>query len=146
MKKITTNHLFLCIPMLILSTSIISAFCILAFCLRSIIVGLLLLPFSLLGWSGVITAFTRFYDKLMNFWLSKSRPYLAVVWFLISLLVSLSFGLDNGVFWNAVLFASSIIISSAIPLLIIQSAMGNKIKSWWLHSTKSESAVIHPTL
>lgn len=66
MKHNTINTLLLALPGLILSTSILSAFSLLAFCMRSIPMALLLVGISAFGWSGILAAITKFYDKLMN--------------------------------------------------------------------------------
>ena len=85
MKHNTINTLLLALPGLILSTSILSAFSLLAFCMRSIPMALLLVGISVFGWSGILAAITKFYDKLMNIWQTKSYPLFIGSWMLISM-------------------------------------------------------------
>lgn len=86
MKHNTINTLLLALPGLILSTSILSAFSLLAFCMRSIPMALLLVGISVFGWSGILAAITKFYDKLMNIWQTKSYPLFIGSWMLLSFL------------------------------------------------------------
>lgn len=95
MKHNTINKLLLALPGLILSTSILSAFSLLAFCMRSIPMALLLVGISAFGWSGILAAITKFYDKLMNIWQTKSYPLFIGSWMLLSFLVSMSFGFEK---------------------------------------------------
>lgn len=95
MKHNTINTLLLALPGLILSTSILSAFSLLAFCMRSIPMALLLVGISVFGWSGILAAITKFYDKLMNIWQTKSYPLFIGSWMLLSFLVSMSFGFEK---------------------------------------------------
>ena len=85
MKHNTINTLLLALPGLILSTSILSAFSLLAFCMRSIPMALLLVGISAFGWSGILAAITKFYDKLMNIWQTKSYPLFIGSWMLLSM-------------------------------------------------------------
>lgn len=80
MKHNTINTLLLALPGLILSTSILSAFSLLAFCMRSIPMALLLVGISAFGWSGILAAITKFYDKLMN---NMANKKLSIIhWFM----------------------------------------------------------------
>lgn len=121
MKPTIIDHLMFGLPFLILSTSILSAFCMIAFCMRSPTIGFSLVCISIFGWSGIITAFSKFYDNLIKVVFSNKIPMLAAVWFSLAFLVSLSFG-DKMSLWNIILFCISVVVSLSMPCLIFKYA------------------------
>lgn len=145
MKHNTINKLLLALPGLILSTSILSAFSLLAFCMRSIPMAFLLVGISAFGWSGILAAITKFYDKLMNIWQTRSYPLFIGSWMLLSFLVSMSFGFEKSNTWNISVFTLSILASISIPCLIFKKIIEIRLENRVSQAKNSDYVVLHKT-
>lgn len=145
MKHNTINKLLLALPGLILSTSISSAFSLLAFCMRSIPMAFLLVGISAFGWSGILAAITKFYDKLMNIWQTRSYPLFIGSWMLLSFLVSMSFGFEKSNTWNISVFTLSILASISMPCLIFKKIIEIRLENRVSQAKNSDYVVLHKT-